>query len=429
MSEPLDIPPAEATQLPLSRPQRSIWRRLGGEGLAMSILIHLGLIAVAVVWVVSTITENAAKKDPASFSTGAGGGNGGPKAKEYKTRLQPKNLKNLTKTNSRITSKSASAAIAVASLPTTTPSMLTGGGAAGGNSKGFGGGSGGGIGTGKGLGIGGGKNFVSIFGAKGGIGENFGIVGTFYDFKQTKDGKPSAAMGDPLNGGAKSNGPAIEAYRKEVREFLVLRRWGVSSLADKYRAPDTLWAAQIFIPVMPADVGPKAYGVEKIVKPSRWIAHYKGAVKMPQTARFRFVGMGDDFLCVRWGGRVVLDSGYEQPITGGNNVYPDFGKQKYEETKPSKLGKPLRCGPWLNATAGQNVPIEIVIGETPGGLFNAYLFFEVADAAGKGTGLKLVRFADTPLPAEIANGNAEVPNIDMEAKGWLFKPVKLTDVR
>ena len=429
MSAPLDESAEAPPSTPLHRPNRTLWQRLGGEGLALSIIIHLLLVIIAVVWVVSTVTNLSGKKDPSTFATGAGGGSGGPKAKEYKTKLQPKNVKTLTKTNSRITSKNANAALSISSVPTMANPLATAGAVGGGSSKGFGGGSGGGIGTGKGAGVGGGRNFVSIFGMKGGIGESFGIVGTFYDFKQDKAGKPTAAMGDPLNQGAKSNGPAIEAYRKEVKEFLVARRWAVTSLTDKYRAPDTLWAAQIFIPIMPADGGPKAYGVEKTVKPSRWIVHYKGVVKMPQTARFRFVGMGDDFLCVRWGGRVVLDSGYEQPITGGNNIYPDFGKQKYEETKPSKLGKPLRCGPWLNATAGQNIPIEIVIGETPGGLFNAYLFFEVADAAGKGTGLKLVRFADTPLPAEIANGNAEVPNIDMAAKGWLFKPVKLTDLR
>jgi hypothetical protein len=429
MSKPQDMPSADSAQAPLSRPRRSIWRRLGGEGLALSVLVHVGLIAVAVVWVVSTITDQAPRKEAETFATGAGGGNGGPKAKEYKARLQPKNVKNLAKANARITTKSTSSALAVASLPSAAPSMLSGAGPAGGNSKGFGGGSGGGAGSGKGLGVGGGKNFVSMFGAKGAVGENFGIVGTFYDFKQDRSGKPTAAMGDPVNQGSKANGPAIAAYRKEVHEFLVERKWGVSSLADKYRAPDTLWAAQIFIPNIAADIGPKAYGVEKTVKPSRWIAHYKGAVKLPQNAKFRFVGMGDDFLCVRWNGRVVLDSGYEQPIVGGNNVYPDFGKQKFNDVHPSKLGKPLRCGPWLTMTAGQAVPLEIVIGETPGGLFAAILLFEVADAAGKGTGLKLVRFSDAPLPAEIAQGSPLVPNVDLAAKGWLFKPVKVTEVR
>ncbi|MEI7651974.1 MAG: hypothetical protein WCJ96_08200 [Verrucomicrobiota bacterium] len=428
MSTPLDIPPADPSPDTLTRPRLPFWRRLGGEGLAVSILIHVALVAIALVWVIATITDQAAKKDPEAFVTGAGGGNGGQKAKEFKTRLQPKNIKALAKTNARITTKNANSTVAISSLPVSAPSMSLGG-AAGGNSKGFGGGSGGGIGSGKGAGVGGGKNFVSMFGAKLNGGEAFGIVGTFYDFKQDRSGKPTAAMGDPANQGSKANGPAIAAYRKEVHEFLVERKWSITSLSDKYRAPDVLWAAQIFIPNVSADMGPKAYGVEKTVKPSRWIAHYKGAVKVPQTAKFRFVGMGDDFLCVKWSGRVVLDSGYDQPIVGGGNIYPDFGKQKFAETHPSKLGKPLRCGPWLTMTAGQSVPLEIVIGETPGGLFAAFLLFEVADAAGKGTGLKLVRFADSPLPAEIAKGHPDVPNVDMLAKGWLFKPVKQADAR
>lgn len=428
MSTPLDIPPADPSPDTLTRPRLPFWRRLGGEGLAVSILIHVALVAIALVWVIATITDQAAKKDPEAFVTGAGGGNGGQKAKEFKTRLQPKNIKALAKTNARITTKNANSTVAISSLPVSAPSMSLGG-AAGGNSKGFGGGSGGGIGSGKGAGVGGGKNFISMFGAKLNGGEAFGIVGTFYDFKQDRSGKPTAAMGDPANQGSKANGPAIAAYRKEVHEFLVERKWSITSLSDKYRAPDVLWAAQIFIPNVYADMGPKAYGVEKTVKPSRWIAHYKGAVKVPQTAKFRFVGMGDDFLCVKWSGRVVLDSGYDQPIVGGGNIYPDFGKQKFAETHPSKLGKPLRCGPWLTMTAGQSVPLEIVIGETPGGLFAAFLLFEVADAAGKGTGLKLVRFADSPLPAEIAKGHPDVPNVDMLAKGWLFKPVKQADAR
>ncbi len=429
MSTPQDESAEAAASTTLHRPNRTLWQRLGGEGLALSVIIHVLLVMVAVVWVVSTVTDLTGKKDPNTFATGAGGGSGGPKAKEYKTKLQPKNVKALTKTSSRITSKNANASMSISSVPTMANPLATAGAVGGGSSKGFGGGSGGGTGAGRGAGVGGGKNFVSVFGIKGAGGENFGIVGTFYDFKQDKSGKPTAAMGDPFNQGSKSNGPAIAAYRKEVHEFLVDRKWSVSSLSDKYRAPDTLWATQIFIPTVSANMGPQAYGVEKTVKPSRWIAHYKGAVRSPQTAKFRFVGMGDDFLCVKWGGRVVLDSGYEHPITGGGNAYPDHGRQAYAEIHPSKLGKPLRCGPWINMTAGVTVPIEIVIGETPGGLFSAFLMFEVADAAGKGTGMKLVRFADAPLPAEIAQGHANVPKVDMAAKGWLFKPVKLTDIR
>ena len=124
--------------------------------MALSIVIHLLLVIIAIVWVVSTVTDLSGKKDPNAFATGAGGGSGGAKAKEYKTKLKPKNVKSLTKTSSRITSKNASAAMAISSVPTMANPLATAGAIGGGSSKGFGGGSGGGIGAGKGTGVGGG---------------------------------------------------------------------------------------------------------------------------------------------------------------------------------------------------------------------------------------------------------------------------------
>jgi hypothetical protein len=112
--------------------------------LALSVLIHGILVAIALAWVISTVTDIAGKKDPNSFATGAGGGSGGPKAKEYKTKLQPKNIKSLTKTSSRITSKNANATMAVSSLPSLANPLATAGAIGGGSSNGFGGGTGGG---------------------------------------------------------------------------------------------------------------------------------------------------------------------------------------------------------------------------------------------------------------------------------------------
>ncbi|MEY3391406.1 MAG: hypothetical protein RLZZ322_254, partial [Verrucomicrobiota bacterium] len=117
MSAPQDIPPAENGAEPLARPRRTLWRRLGGEGLALSVLLHVLLVLIAIVWVVSTVTDGGGKKDPNLFATGAGGGAGGPKAKEFKTKAVPKNVKSLAKTNTRITSKNADAAVAISSLP------------------------------------------------------------------------------------------------------------------------------------------------------------------------------------------------------------------------------------------------------------------------------------------------------------------------
>jgi hypothetical protein len=185
MSSPQDDSPSAPSEAPLHRPTRTLWQRLGGEGLALSVLIHGVLVVIAVVWVVSTVTDFAGKKDPNLFATGAGGGSGGPKAKEYKTKLQPKNIKSLTKTNSRITSKNANASMSVTSLPSVANPLATVGAIGGGSSKGFGGGSGGGIGNGKGAGVGGGRNFVSMFGMKSSAGMGTrGLIGTLYDLKQ-----------------------------------------------------------------------------------------------------------------------------------------------------------------------------------------------------------------------------------------------------
>jgi len=311
MSEPLDTPPVETGAEPLARPKRTLWQRLGGEGLALSVLVHVFLVLIAIVWVVSTVTDGAGKKDPNAFATGAGGGAGGPKAKEFKTKVVPKNIKSLAKTNSRITSKNANATLPIASLPSMSNPLLSAGAIGGGASKGFGGGSGGGIGAGKGIGSGGGRNFVSLFGMKG-MGVNYGVVGNFYDFKQTRAGKPSEMFGNPDAASHKDpvNAKPNSLYAREVKEFLVDKNWGAASLADKFRAPDSLYASQIFIPASSATICPKAYGVEKTVKPSRWLAHYKGTVKVPQTGKVRFVGSGDDLLVIRWGRKVALDSGF-----------------------------------------------------------------------------------------------------------------------
>ncbi|NBX34006.1 hypothetical protein EBR16_01365, partial [bacterium] len=310
------------------RSQRTFWQKLGGEGLTISLIIHLILIIIAAIWVISTVTDSV-KKDPDSFSTGQGGGAAGDKAKQFKTRAQPKNPKSMAKNAARITSKNANATISLPDLPTSSVASLNTGMMGGGSSKGFGGGSGGGIGSGMGVGRGNGRNFVSVFGSKTAIN---GLPGTFYDFKQNKAGKPTPMMGGaPEKFGDPSNGPAIGLYNKEVNEFFD-KGFAVSSLSNVFRAPDTLLASQIFIPPCPATEAPKAYGVGELCKPSRWIAHYRGAVKAPQTGKFRFVGSGDDFLAVRWNRKVALDSGYQQFLTGGENVYKDFGNKKCDET-------------------------------------------------------------------------------------------------
>ena len=415
--------PAEGTPAPAAeevqatRSKRTFWQKLGGEGLTISLIIHLVLILIAAIWVISTVTDSV-KKDPDSFSTGQGGGAAGDKAKQFKTRAQPKNPKSMAKNAARITSKSSTATISLPDLPTSSVASLNTGMMGGGSSKGFGGGSGGGIGSGMGVGRGNGRNFVSLFGAK--VGTN-GLVGTFYDLKQTPSHKATECA--PQSG--------IGAYREAVRDFFE-SGWSPTKFSKYYKAPEPLIAGQLFIPSRSANAAPEAYGVEKEVKPSRWVVHYKGTVEVPQSLPFRFVGTGDDWLLVRWDKKIALDDGYETYLAGGGN-YKDFGVKVTQEYKvdrrPGGLHR-LKAGPWIQVTKGTKVPVEVLIGETPGGVFDCYLAIEVAKSSTKVEGqyegegkLKLFRCSTEPVPAEITKDKRGL-NIDMQATGWIFKVTK-----
>ncbi len=156
-----EVKPAKTESVVTVRPRGSFWRRLGGEGLTVSLAIHALLVLLAAAWVVSEITTQT-KRDPNTFATGAGGGSGGERVNNQPRKVQPKNVKNMAKTTARITSKSSTSSIALPDLPpAASMSSMISGMMGGGSSKGFGGGSGGGIGAGRGMGVGGGKNFVA----------------------------------------------------------------------------------------------------------------------------------------------------------------------------------------------------------------------------------------------------------------------------
>jgi hypothetical protein len=151
---------------PPGKPKNSIFShrffQIGGQGLVVSLMIHSLLLLTATAWVVSVAVIQ--KKEPNTFATGAGGGNGGERAISQKTKAKPNSPKSLTKSATKITSKNANAQIALPDMPDLNRVAL---GAMATSSKGFGGGAGGGIGGATGIGKGG-KNFTgrSVMGMK-----------------------------------------------------------------------------------------------------------------------------------------------------------------------------------------------------------------------------------------------------------------------
>ena len=367
-------------------------KRMGAGSMLISIIVHVIVILFATIWVVSSVTP------PRKAKFKGGDNAGSPVSHPVKmSNTQPK-LDTLTK---RLTVDSPNSTVSLPDLPSTPdtgPSAPAMGTPTGPNAGATGGLKG---------------PLMPLFGFKeaqaGGT-----LVGRFYDLKQFRDRKPNPAF-------AKLGGGPLAV--KELSEF-IKGGWNSGSLSEFFQAPSPLYATQIFVPGMSANEAPKAYGVEKEVKPMAWIAHYKGKVSPPTSGVYRFVGAGDDHLAVRLDGRLVLDA--------GGRMVSNF---KTDRPKSAAYPYAYNQSAWLNANrggftvgnrmelrAGQFYDIDVVISEGPGGLFHALLLFEQEgvnyEKDGKGNPiLPIFRLADSKTER-----NAGYPPFKADGPIWRALP-------
>ena len=406
------VPATEEVQA--TRSKRSFWQKLGGEGLTIWLIIHLVLILIAAIWVISTVTDSV-KKDPDSFSTGQGGGAAGDKAKQFKTRAQPKNPKSMAKNAARITSKSSTATISLPDLPTSSVASLSTGMMGGGSSKGFGGGSGGGIGSGLGVGRGNGKNFVGAFGAS--FKRPNALEGTLYDLKFSPTGK---ALG--------GDAPARIAQIQKAFETMDRGWTGAKAMLDaRYRQAELkLYASNIFIPPRNAAEATKAFECEKEIQAPGWLAYYEGNFSPPVTGKYRFVGLGDDIMVVAVGGQTVLSTFWPNSKLNVTRFDPDWLPKDAKKTDGAGLRFPPHgggryAGEWLELHKGQAYRIQITFGESYGGLFSAALLIEqqgvTYPTAGRDTQLPIFMLEPlTPEEIQLKRSN----HIDHQTEGPVF---------
>ena len=232
-----------------------------------------------------------------------------------------------------------------------------------------------GLGSRTGLGsLGFSMDLPDLFGSnRRGTGNEF--VGHLYDLKQTDDGeitdigklvaqRQSDDWQDPYVT------EAIKFYREILKRFL--GGWNESVLDDYYKAPREKYAQSFIIPSINAAEAPKSFGVDKSVNPSMLLALYKGEICAPETGKYRFVGRGDDVLVVRVKKRVVLDASLnpqtdwngDDPLNYKYEAYYDFG---------------LVLGDWIYLREGDEVQMEVLIGEEPGGGFHCQLYIQQED--------------------------------------------------
>ncbi|MGZ5019896.1 MAG: hypothetical protein ACXWAV_05675 [Chthoniobacterales bacterium] len=345
----IDAPETVAPPPPQRR--RWSWKEFGGKFLVISIAVHLLFAAAAAVWVVQRY--QATRK--LTFKGGPPSPNPSTRALEHKVQMAKKQStmsaptlnKRITTTGlSKVTLPEMPAMPKVAAAPAKMAS-------AGGTDSSFA--MGAMTNTG---GSGGGGAAVPFFGFRESRGGG-SLVGKFYDLKQTKDRKPSNLDQD-------------KGFPDELNKF-VTSGWNEANLAKYFVAPNPLFTTQIFIPKMPAEQGPRAFNLGN-VQPKMWVVHYKGSVIPPEGGNYRFVGMADDILVVRFNGNVVLDCGSNRPS----------GKtpQKYYASDGLKLDakmdwyKGLGVGDWFQVQGGNSYGMEVLIGEWPGGDFKAWLLLE-----------------------------------------------------
>jgi hypothetical protein len=347
---------APAEPHPIKKNLWQRWMAWSGSFLVLSILAHVVLLGGATVLVVQVVQSRKEKmKFTAPPPSSAG-------ATEHKVKPSKKTAAAAPAVSKRIASTAANASIALPAMdmntstgPDVMASVMSGLGGAG-----LGGGAGG-------AGAGGMASMplagLTAFGFKGGGGG--GLRGHFYDLKQTADRKPTGINDDPQH--------------FQVFDDFFSKDWDESVLQKFYQAKDSMMTYQVFIPMMPADNAPKAFSVEKEVKPSHWIVHYKGNVVAPKDGTFRFLGWADDVLAVRFDGKNVLFDGscghtpssiFKKKFFSDGNTLP--GSKPLPSSDPGTKG----VGKWFVVERGKSYPIEVLISEIPGGSFGAWLLIE-----------------------------------------------------
>ena len=346
------MPALEA--LPVSTGRKSRRKAFSGSFLLVSVGVHLLVGIGAVYWVVQKIEA----KRKLQFASAPPTANPSKRALEHKVSLQKKkNAGGSPAQAKRISVTGLASKITLPempSIPTTSTQLVAGrmvgmGGAGFGSGLGFGNGNGMGVG-----GTGGGGLGLTMFGARSGV----GLVGTFYDLKRDRNGKPN---------GIHSEDRAI--YQEVIKKFTSGATWKMPASVNCFTGKSKLVAKAFLFPAIPDDEAGKSFG-ESSTGPGMWIAHYSGSFRSPVSGKYRFVGWGDNLLAVRLASNTVLDAS-DLNYLGSKSV----SQLRGGVTFPKKGETPLLNGSWFTLTAGRAMTIDVILGDE-GGIFCAGLLLE-----------------------------------------------------
>lgn len=170
------------------------------------------------------------------------------------------------------------------------------------------------------------------------------FCGRFWDLKKTLRGEPSRYQG------SESSNAVVD-----LESRFYTGGWNTELFREFFESPVKLYASCFLMPICLDEEATSAYdptGRMKL-KSSRWIAVYSAWVKAPASGRFRFVGIADSVMAVRFDGANVLQCGLYN-LEGGANA-----SNFREESSYIKYGS---CRVWNvmlgGFVAGEYVEVE-----------------------------------------------------------------------
>lgn len=204
--------------------------------------------------------------------------------------------------------------------------------------------------------------------------------GTLWDFKRFKDGKDSPLAIKPSHDYGSTELLALESkfYNKV---------WDSSLFSPYFRSKNQLYATCFYMPNCLDQEACNAYDPDGKMglKKMRWAALYRAKVKAPVTGKFRFVGIADSLMAVRFNGKNVLACGLHNLNTATMNDWTVLNA-KFREGRT--LIPYESCNVWnedmggfvvgetFSVTAGEWYDMQVLISEIGGLKFGFCLLIE-----------------------------------------------------
>lgn len=128
---------------------------------------------------------------------------------------------------------------------------------------------------------------------------------------------------------------ASPAEGKKLTDDYLASGWDAGKLQELTASPMTLFSSRMLLPLCHQSVVAMSFNLPA-ARTKGVLTTYEGRVVAPESGWFRFVGMGDDRLVVRFGGKVVLDASSVQNAAPSDTPPPSRSRKKGGKNKASQ---------------------------------------------------------------------------------------------